>query len=134
MAKMLNGRAGKSQHFPCTAQWYPSGNRVTILCVLPAQVLKLYNVGRKRKEVHKMDQSERRQYLIKALLDENKEYRDMDIPASAAGQAQLLRGLMNIRAPHAADPAFIKIQDVYLKQRAEEKGIIASDDLQPASA
>ena len=81
-----------------------------------------------------MNQSERRQYLIRALLDENKEYRDMDIPASAAGQAQLLRGLMNIRAPHAANPAFIKIQDVYLKQRAEEKGIIASDDLQPASA
>lgn len=81
-----------------------------------------------------MNQSERRQYLIRALLDENKEYRDIDIPADTAGQAQLLRGLMNIRAPHEADPDFIKIQDVYLKQRAEEKGIIRSDDLQPASA
>ena len=80
-----------------------------------------------------MNQSERRQYLIRALLDENKEYSDIDIPAAAAGQAQLLRGLMNIRAPHEADLDFIKIQDVYLKQRAEEKGIIRSDDLQPAS-
>lgn len=81
-----------------------------------------------------MNQSERRQYLIRALLDENKEYSDMEVPAAAAGQAQLLRGLMNIRAPRGADSEFLKIQDVYLKQRAAEKGIVNADDLQPARA
>ena len=38
-----------------------------------------------------MNQSERRLFLIRSLLKENPEYRDMGIPADADTQRQLLR-------------------------------------------
>ena len=39
-----------------------------------------------------MNQSERRLFLIQSLLKEKTEYRDIDIPAEAESQRQLLRG------------------------------------------
>ena len=45
------------------------------------------------------EQEKRRQYLIQALLRERPEYEAMEIPMQEDEQRQLLRGLMNIRAP-----------------------------------
>ena len=44
-----------------------------------------------------MNQSERRIYLIKELLNENSRYEDIEIPADVQGQKRLLRSLMNVR-------------------------------------
>ena len=44
-----------------------------------------------------MNQSERRQYLIRSLLMENPAYRDWGVPQGADDQKRLLRGLMNVR-------------------------------------
>ena len=49
-----------------------------------------------------MNQAQRRRFLIRSLLKEKTEYRDVAIPAEAESQRQLLRGLMNIRAPQSA--------------------------------
>lgn len=46
-----------------------------------------------------MNQNKRRLLLIQALLKEKAEYRAVNIPAGPENQRQLLRGLMNIRAP-----------------------------------
>ena len=46
-----------------------------------------------------MDQGERRKFLIRELLQENVQYRDVEIPAGEEEQRQLLRGLMNVRLP-----------------------------------
>ena len=54
-----------------------------------------------------MNQSEKRLFLIQSLLKERPEYRDIDIPAEPESQRQLLRGLMNIRAPRHTDGAFL---------------------------
>ena len=70
-----------------------------------------------------MNQSERRLFLIQSLLKEKPEYRDIDIPAEPESQRQLLRGLMNIRAPQYADEDFLKIQDAYLQCETAAKGI-----------
>ena len=52
-----------------------------------------------------MNQAQRRLFLIQSLLKEKTEYRDMRIPAEPGSQRQLLRGLMNIRAPrHTVGP------------------------------
>ena len=39
-------------------------------------------------------------------------------------QRQLLRGLMNIRAPKRCSEEFLRIQDAYLQEAVKEKGIV----------
>ena len=78
-----------------------------------------------------MNQSERRLFLIRSLLKENPEYRDMGIPADANSQRQLLRGLLNIRAPRRSSPDFLQIQDEYLQRETAAKGITDAADLVP---
>ena len=78
-----------------------------------------------------MNQSERRLFLIQSLLKEKTEYRDIDIPAEPESQRQLLRGLMNIRAPQNADEDFLKMQDAYLQGENAAKGITDVADLTP---
>ena len=78
-----------------------------------------------------MNQSEKRLFLIQSLLQERPEYRDMGIPADTNSQRQLLRGLMNIRAPRRADTAFLKMQDAYLQGETAAKGITDIADLTP---
>lgn len=78
-----------------------------------------------------MNQSERRSFLIRELLQENTEYRKMRIPAKAEEQKQLLRGLMNIRPPKRIGEAFLKIQDEYLQEETRRKGITELDSLTP---
>ena len=78
-----------------------------------------------------MNQSERRLFLIQSLLKEKTEYRDIAIPAEPDSQRQLLRGLMNIRAPRRTDAAFLKTQDEYLQGETEAKGITDIADLTP---
>ncbi len=51
------------------------------------------------------------------------------MPESTAEQKSLLRSLMNVRAPKAADDDFMKIQDEYLKCEISQKGITDSDTL-----
>lgn len=78
-----------------------------------------------------MDQNEKRIFLIQELLKENKACRDVRIPAHAAGQRQLLRGLMNVRMPHDISDEFLRIQDSYLQEEAEKKQIVDVDTLEP---
>ena len=76
-----------------------------------------------------MTHEEKRMYLIKELLLEESQYRYMEIPDDEEEQKRLLRGLMNIRAPHSIGSGFLKIQDEYLMEEVREKGIIDSDML-----
>ena len=78
-----------------------------------------------------MNQSEKRLFLIQSLLKERPEYRDMDIPVGPESQRQLLRGLMNIRAPQNADEDFLKMQDAYLQAETSAKGVTNIADLTP---
>jgi len=78
-----------------------------------------------------MNQSEKRLFLIQSLLKERPEYRDIDIPAEPESQRQLLRGLMNIRAPQRIGADFLKMQDAYLQGETTAKGITDIADLTP---
>ena len=78
-----------------------------------------------------MNQSEKRLFLIQSLLRENPEYRDLGIPAEPESQRQLLRGLMNIRAPQRTDADFLQMQDAYLQGENAAKGITNAADLAP---
>lgn len=76
-----------------------------------------------------MKQAERREYMIRRLLDEKPEYRGMEIPADEGGQRRLLRGLMNVRMPGEIDGKFLRVQDEYLQEEAAEKGVVTLDDI-----
>lgn len=76
-----------------------------------------------------MNQSERRQFLLRELLNENSEYADIKIPSGTVEQRQLLRGLMNVRAPRMIAPAFLAVQDEYLQKENQAKGIVDAMEL-----
>ena len=78
-----------------------------------------------------MNQAERRIFLLRALLRERPEYSEFGIPADAAGQRQLLRGLMNVRPAQRTDAEFLQVQDAYLQGEIEAKGITDAADLVP---
>ncbi len=79
-----------------------------------------------------MNQAERRLYLIKYLLKESTQYKDLDIPRDADQQRQLLRALFNIRMPKDVSDEFLLIQDEYLSEENRRKGITDYHDLAPA--
>lgn len=82
----------------------------------------------------KMTQQERRVYLIGELLKENKEIEGFPIPANTVipsnieEQRQLLRALFNVRPPFPIHSEFIKIQDEYLKEEINKRGIVDLTD------
>lgn len=76
-----------------------------------------------------MTQDERRIYLIKALLSEEAQYKDMEIPADVQQQKRLLRVLFNVRMPGTVNKEFLEIQDAYLQEKTRQKGITDLSDL-----
>ncbi len=78
-----------------------------------------------------MTQSERRQYLIRFLLNETKEYKSLVVPETSDEQKILLRSLFNIRMPKDVPDEFLRIQDEYLQEENQLKGIIDYKDLTP---
>lgn len=78
-----------------------------------------------------MTQNERRTYLIKSLLDERPEYRGAAIPDGEPEQKQLLRALMNVRAPGEISEGFLRVQDEYLHGETAAKGVTDVDHLTP---
>ena len=78
-----------------------------------------------------MKQSERRIFLIKSLLQERTEYRDISISADTEQQKQLLRALMNVRTPQQIGKEFLRIQDEYLQYEIAAKGITDVGELTP---
>lgn len=79
-----------------------------------------------------MTQSERRKYLISALLKEQPQYSEIEIPSSEQKQKTLLRSLFNIRMPLPVTDEFLAVQDAYLQEEIRQKGITALSDLEPA--
>lgn len=78
-----------------------------------------------------MTQAERRVFLIQTLLAEQPRYRKIGVPGEATEQKTLLRSLMNVRAPGVIDDAFLDIQDAYLREATEQKGVTDLADLTP---
>ena len=76
-----------------------------------------------------MTQDERLNFLLRELLAERKEYKDIPVPDSLLEKRRLLRSLMNVRLPVPAREDFLRVQDAYLKERLTERGITRLKDL-----
>lgn len=80
----------------------------------------------------KMDQIQRRLFLLNYLKKEQRALQNIPIPADAKSQKRLLRSLMNIRPPRPVSSDFLQIQDEYLQEETAAKGVTDSA-LLPAS-
>lgn len=78
-----------------------------------------------------MTQSERQIFLIRELISEKNEYKNIQIPSDDAQQKILLRSLMNVREAKKADKNFLEIQDEYLQNELKQKGITDINTLLP---
>ena len=76
-----------------------------------------------------MNQQERCLWLIKALLKGMPQYADTPIPTLPDHRWRLLRSLMNVRPPMPISEEFLQIQDAFLRQMTEEKGIVDASAL-----
>lgn len=78
-----------------------------------------------------MTQTERRTYLIAALLKEQLQFSEIEIPCDEQEQKSLLRSLFNIRMPEPVTEEFLTVQNAYLQEETRRKGITALSDLEP---
>ena len=77
-----------------------------------------------------MNQTERREYLIRALLAERPErYAGLEIPEEPSRQAMLLRALLNVRPAEAISDEFLRVQDEYLQTGLALRGVTDADKL-----
>ena len=79
-----------------------------------------------------MNQEERLDYLVKELVNEEEELQEVEIPQDYQEKRKLLRALMNIRMPKKASRKFLKIQDEFLQEESQDKGIIYAGKLPSA--
>ena len=78
-----------------------------------------------------MTQSQRRETLIRYLLQERPEYTGVSLPTGEEEQRRMLRSLMNLRPPAPISEEFLLVQDVYLRERLEERGVAQLGNLRP---
>ena len=78
-----------------------------------------------------MNQQQRREFLIRELLQENPAFRRQPIPSDETRQKMLLRTLMNLRRPGPVSQQFLEVQDAYLQKELASKGITRLADLSP---
>jgi O-acetyl-ADP-ribose deacetylase (regulator of RNase III) len=77
-----------------------------------------------------MNQTERRLFLIEALLDEQPQYRSqIAVPREEPEQRKLLRSLMNVRRAAPITEEFAAVQDAYLQEENRSRGVVELSDL-----
>ena len=57
-------------------------------------------------------------------------YREYEVPDDTQEQKKMLRSLMNVRMPKDIDEEFLAVQDAYLQQVQEEKGVVTLEDME----
>jgi O-acetyl-ADP-ribose deacetylase (regulator of RNase III) len=86
------------------------------------------------KEWKTMNQKERVTYLIQYLQKEMPEYESYGVPEDEKEAFDLFRALCNVRMPGPASEEFLKVQDEYLQEETQKKGITDIQDLEPVSS
>ena len=82
----------------------------------------------------RMTQEERLDMLLERFKRASSEYAAARIGDSAGEKRRALRALMNLRMPRATDAETLRIQDEYLRLRAQEKGVVTLEDIPPSAA
>ena len=78
-----------------------------------------------------MTQNEKLLWLIKYLLTENTQYSKIEIPACVEEQFQLYRSLVNVRMPKPISDEYLAIEDAYLSEETNKKGVTHLSEITP---
>ena len=76
-----------------------------------------------------MSEEERLSRLVEAFKADSGAYADMGTPSDTDGKRQLLRALMNVRPPRRMDEAVLRLQDEYLAERLQARGVVTLADI-----
>lgn len=68
-------------------------------------------------------------YLINELINEDKKLSDIEIPSTLEEKKDLYRAIRNIRKPKPISKDYLIIQDQYLQEEIENKGIIDEKEI-----
>lgn len=77
--------------------------------------------------VQNKKQEERLDFLLKEFKEDSVQYKDLKAGESYEEKRMTLRALMNIRMPGFMSGNVIEIQDQFLSEEAQEKGIVSLD-------
>lgn len=75
--------------------------------------------------------NEKLNYLLTYLLSEHPEWNDLTIPTDESEQFRLYRSLVNIRPAGKASDDYLQIEDAFLQEMTQRKGITKISDLKP---
>ena len=78
-------------------------------------------------------QEERLDYLLRVFKEDSVRYKDLETGDDYQEKRMLLRSLMNIRMPGKMSEDVLRIQDEFLSEEAQEKGIVALGDIPTAA-
>lgn len=67
--------------------------------------------------------------LLKMLIADSEQYRDLPIPEAETERKNLIRSLMNIRMPKAIPTELSTLQDSYLQEELAAKGVVTLEDI-----
>ncbi|MCM1050296.1 MAG: protein-ADP-ribose hydrolase [Clostridiales bacterium] len=67
--------------------------------------------------------------LLDKLKADSEEYKNLEIPQSIDEKKRIIRSLMNIRMPRSASEELLSLQDAYLKQELQDKGVVGIADI-----
>lgn len=76
-----------------------------------------------------MDQKQRLDYLVEKFKEDSIEYSNLAVPNSELEKRRIFCSLMNIRMPRHLDDEVLEVQDAFLKEAAQEKGIVNLDQI-----
>ena len=73
--------------------------------------------------------NERLDYLLREFKEDSVRYRDLEVSGGYTEKRMALRSLMNIRMPGEMAEEVVRVQDEFLSEEAEEKGIVTLDEI-----
>lgn len=82
-----------------------------------------------RERKHFATQEDRLDYLLQEFQEDSGQYKDLEVEYGYENKRMLLRSLMNIRMPKKMAEDVVQVQDDFLTQEAEEKGVVTLSDL-----
>lgn len=77
----------------------------------------------------RISQEERLDYLLEEFKKDSIQYKDLEVEDDYESKRMALRSLMNIRMPRGMEAEIVKVQDAFLTEEAQEKGIVTLADI-----
>lgn len=76
-----------------------------------------------------MNQNEKLDNLLEKLKEDSIQYKDLQVADDSAEKRRAVRSLMNIRMPRTISNDLLQVQDDFLQEEAQTKGIVTIEEI-----